>query len=163
MSAASSRGRGAPFLETLEAALRKEKGLFPSFGHWFDLLKWLFDSLLEGLSDRTSRRRHMLMAFILIVAAFFVRVFAVQLSVRRQMPRKDVSLMMVMIPKGLAAVVLAGIPLQEGVAGGDTIRNITYGVLIFSIVFTSLLVFMQKKRKKPEIISDAELETNKKL
>jgi diguanylate cyclase (GGDEF)-like protein len=54
-------GEGAPFLETLEAVLREEKGLFPSFGHWFDLLKWLFDSLLEGLSDRTSRRRHMLM------------------------------------------------------------------------------------------------------
>jgi len=47
-----------------------------------------------------------------------------------------------MVPKGLAAAVLASIPLREGIAGGDIIQNVTYAVVLFSIVLTSLLTFL---------------------
>jgi cell volume regulation protein A len=63
-----------------------------------------------------------------------------------------------MAPKGLAAVVLASIPLQEGIAGGDTIKNITYGIIIFSIIITSVLVVIQGRKKKPEIQAGVEAE-----
>ncbi|MFC1914292.1 hypothetical protein ACFLXF_03365, partial [Chloroflexota bacterium] len=51
----------------------------------------------------------------------------------------------VMVPKGLAAVVLASIPLQQGILGGELIKNITYGVVLLSIVITSFMVMLLDK------------------
>jgi NhaP-type Na+/H+ or K+/H+ antiporter len=92
-----------------------------------------------GISLQLISNWFITVAFVLTVIAFLVRVFAVQFSVGKKLPQKEKSLMMVMFPKGLAAVVLASIPLQEGIAGGDTIKNITYGVII--LVFYSLLLW----------------------
>jgi hypothetical protein len=58
-----------------------------------------------------------------------------------------------MVPKGLAAVVLASIPLQQGVIGGELIKNITYGVVLISIVITSLLVFLIEKTRLSDLYS----------
>jgi hypothetical protein len=35
------------------------------------------------------------------------------------------------------------LPLQQGVPGGDLIQNSTYAVVLFSVILTSLLVFLQ--------------------
>ena len=61
----------------------------------------------------------------------------------------DISIISVMVPKGLAAVVLASIPLQQGVAGGELIQNITYSVVLLSILFTSFLVLLLDKTGLP--------------
>ena len=64
---------------------------------------------------------------------------------------KDVSIMSVMVPKGLAAVVLASIPLQQGVVGGELIKNITYGVVLLSIVMTAFFVLLIDKTKLADV------------
>jgi len=48
-------------------------------------------------------------------------------------------------------VVLATIPLQQGVIGGEMIKNITYGVVLFSIVITSFLVLLLEKTNLPDL------------
>jgi len=45
-----------------------------------------------------------------------------------------------MIPKGLAAAVLAGIPLQKGIAGGQIIQDLTYSIILISILITSVMI-----------------------
>jgi len=50
-----------------------------------------------------------------------------------------------MIPKGLAAAVLAGLPMQYGVTGGEIIREITYIVVLTSISFTAILVALYQR------------------
>ena len=55
--------------------------------------------------------------------------------------------MAVMVPKGLAAAVLASIPLQRGVVGGELIMNVVYGVVLSSIVMTSILLILVEKTK----------------
>jgi NhaP-type Na+/H+ or K+/H+ antiporter len=74
------------------------------------------------------------------------RLFAIRLAAEKSItPVEDALAMSVMIPKGTAAAVLAGIPLQMGLAGGELIRNLTYGVVIYSIILTSLLIFLLEK------------------
>jgi cell volume regulation protein A len=90
-------------------------------------------------------------ALILTAVAFVLRLPAVRLVVKKAMAPKDVSIMAVMLPKGLAAVVLASIPLQQGVAGGELIKNITYGIVLLSIVITAFLVILLEKTKLPEL------------
>lgn len=53
---------------------------------------------------------------------------------------RDVAITSMMVPKGLAAAVLAGLPLQYGVIGGEMIRDTTYMVVLVSISLTAILV-----------------------
>jgi cell volume regulation protein A len=74
---------------------------------------------------------------------FIVRIPVVRFGVPKSIPRSDASRMAAMAPKGLAAAVLASLPLQQGVPGGDLIQNSTYAVVLFSVILTSLLIFLQ--------------------
>jgi len=40
---------------------------------------------------------------------------------------------------------VASIPLQNGFAGGETIQSVTYAVVLFSIMLTSVLIFLLDK------------------
>ena len=51
-----------------------------------------------------------------------------------------------MIPKGLAAAVLATLPEQAGVPGGEAIKYITYSVVLISILITSILILLNNKK-----------------
>jgi NhaP-type Na+/H+ or K+/H+ antiporter len=69
----------------------------------------------------------------------------ISLTIPKGTPLEDATLFSVVIPKGLAAAVLASVPLQHGVSGGEYIQNLTYAVVMFSIVLTSILIFLVDK------------------
>lgn len=48
---------------------------------------------------------------------------------------------------------LAAIVLQQGVTGGELIKNLTYGTVLFSVVLTSLLVLLTDKTKLSDGLS----------
>ena len=57
---------------------------------------------------------------------------------------RDAAITSMMAPKGLAAAVLATLPLEKGVQGGEMIRDATYMVVLVSITLTALLVMMYR-------------------
>ena len=116
------------------------------------LLKTFFFIYL-GLSLELISNWLIIVGLILTVVAFLLRLPAVKISVREAIPSKDVAIIATMVPKGLAAVVLASIPLQQGIVGGELIKNITYGVVLFSIVFTAFLVLLLEKTKMSALYS----------
>jgi cell volume regulation protein A len=113
------------------------------------LLKTFFFIYL-GMSLELISSQLIIVGLIFTVVAFILRAPAVRTSIKG-MPAKDLSVIAVMVPKGLAAVVLASIPLQQGVTGGETIKNLTYSIVLFSIVLTSLLVLLMEKTKLPNL------------
>jgi len=114
------------------------------------LLKTFFFIYL-GISLELITSWFIIVALIFTVVAFALRIPAVKTSIRKAMPQKDLSVIAVMVPKGLAAVVLASLPVQQGVVGGDTIKSITYGIIVFSIIFTSILVLLLEKTPLPKL------------
>lgn len=54
--------------------------------------------------------------------------------------RREATIIAIMVPKGLAAAVLAGLPLEAGLANGELIQSVVYGIVLASIVLTALLV-----------------------
>ena len=114
------------------------------------LLKTFFFIYL-GISLELITSWFIILALIFTVVAFVLRIPAVKVSIRKAIPKKDLSVMAVMVPKGLAAVVLASIPMQQGIVGGDIIKNITYGIIVFSIIFTSILVLLLEKTPLPNL------------
>ena len=110
------------------------------------LLKTFFFVYL-GISLELIGGPLLIIALILTVLAFTLRLPTIKLSASKSFPVKDLSIMAIMIPKGLAAVVLASIPFQQGVIGGELIKNITYGVVLLSIVMTAILILLNDKTK----------------
>jgi len=114
------------------------------------LLKTFFFVYL-GLSLELISEQLIIISLVLTVIAFVLRIPATRLSLRRSLPLKDMSIVAVMVPKGLAAVVLATLPLQQGVLGGELIKNLTYGVVLLSIAITSFLVMLIDKTNFYEV------------
>jgi NhaP-type Na+/H+ or K+/H+ antiporter len=76
------------------------------------------------------------------VGVFGVRPWVVRLSFwAGQTTRRDASVASALVPKGLAAAVLADIPRQAGVAEGGTIQAVVFGTILLSIILASILVF----------------------
>ena len=106
------------------------------------LLKTFF-FIYIGISIKLDQWQPLLIGFIIAVVLFALRIPIVLLSVHKDkegIPTEDKMFMSGIVPKGLAAAVLATIPLQNGIAGGELIQNVVFGVILFSIIFTSILV-----------------------
>lgn len=71
------------------------------------------------------------MAVALTFIVLLVRLPVVRFTIPKATPITDASIMAIMIPKGLATAVLATIPLQRGVEGGEVIQNVVYVVVLY--------------------------------
>lgn len=130
---------------TLEPiALNETERIF--FSEVVFLLKTFF-FVYVGLSMQLTNSWFFYVAAIITFAIFVLRIPVVRLSLHKSTPVSDASLIAVMVPKGLAAAVLASIPLRYGIAEGELIQNVTYAVVLFSIVLTCLLTFLLSKTK----------------
>jgi cell volume regulation protein A len=118
-----------------------EKAFFSEAGF---LLK-VFFFVYIGISIVFANPIWMIIGAIATFVIFYIRVPAVWLSVPRSVPVSEASIMAIMVPKGLAAAVLASMPLEAGIAGGDMIQGIVYSVILFSILLCSVLVFLVDK------------------
>ena len=106
------------------------------------LLKTFFFVYI-GVSIRLDHFWPILVGFIITVVLFVLRIPVVRVSVhkeRNDFPTEDKMFMSGIVPKGLAAAVLATIPMQQGLPGGEIIQNIVFAVILFSITFTSIMV-----------------------
>ena len=106
------------------------------------LLKTFFFVYI-GVSIKIDQLLPILIGLAITVVLFALRIPIVRLSVHSKkdnMPTEDKVFMSGIVPKGLAAAVLATIPLQKGIEGGAMIQNVVFAVILFSIIFTSILV-----------------------
>jgi cell volume regulation protein A len=140
-----------PFFKTL--TVKEPVGLNETERVFFSEVAFLmktFFFIYLGISLELIGGWFIIVGLVLTIVAFVLRIPAVKL-VSKSLAPKDASVVAIMVPKGLAAVVLASIPLQEGVIGGEIIENITYGVVLFSIVFTSFLVILLEKTRLTDL------------
>lgn len=108
------------------------------------LLKTFFFVFI-GLSMRFTLWHSVLAGFLLTAALFIVRVPVVRWSMNAKTAPADASIASVMTPKGLAAAVLASMPLQAGVADGAAMQDAVYAVILFSIAATTFLTFILER------------------
>lgn len=117
------------------------------FGEVVFLLKTFF-FIYIGISIKLEQLWPIVIGLIITVVLFLLRILIVKLSFPRkisEIPVEDKVFMSGIVPKGLAAAVLATIPAQRGFPGGETIQNIVFAVILFSITFTSVLVPVLEK------------------
>ncbi len=105
------------------------------------LLKTFF-FIYVGVSIKFTDLPLVYVAIALTGLIFLIRIPSAWLGLTRATPVRDASLVAIMSPKGLAAVVLASMPLEANFPGGRELQAVTYSVVFASIVFTSLLSFL---------------------
>lgn len=133
-----------------ESSLEKYTGFNETEKMFFSEVAFIlktFFFIYMGISLELISDSSMIAAAILCALIFGIRLVTVKASVNKSFPKLDISIVAVMAPKGLTALVLASLPLQQGIAGGQTIVNIVYGVVLASIALTSLLVILVEKTK----------------
>lgn len=108
------------------------------------LLKTFFFVFI-GVSIRFSNVWTMVLGVLLTVIIYIIRIPIVKFSVRQPLPTLDLTVMAAMVPKGLAAAVLAAVPMHFGMPSGGLIRDVVYAVILTSIVLTSVLIPLLEK------------------
>jgi potassium/hydrogen antiporter len=86
-----------------------------------------------------------LLAALLIALIILVRPVVIKLFARKDVSPKELTIMSIMSPKGLVPAVLASIPLQIGIASGQTIAELGYAIVLLSIVICSVLIIIGSK------------------
>ncbi|MGE0633152.1 MAG: cation:proton antiporter [Pseudobdellovibrionaceae bacterium] len=103
------------------------------------LLKTFFFVYL-GISIQFSNYYLVFVAFLVVPIIYLARIFIVRWVAPKETSVRDASLASFLIPKGLAAAVLASLPKQYGLPEGGDIQLFVYSVIFFSILFTAVLV-----------------------
>jgi potassium/hydrogen antiporter len=98
-----------------------------------------------GLSVRLEDWWYFTLGAIITGALFLARIPIVRMSVPRNTPPKDATFMATMIPKGLGAAVLASIPAQQGIEGGDVIQSVVFSIILCTTFFSTILTFLVDK------------------
>lgn len=106
------------------------------------LLKTYFFIYL-GISIRFGELRLALVAGLMAILVFAMRLLLTRYTLRdASYCLRDTAIASMLAPKGLAAAVLATLPLQYGVSGGEIIRDTTYMVVLVSITLSAILVMV---------------------
>jgi cell volume regulation protein A len=108
------------------------------------LLKTFFFVYL-GLSMRFTDWTFIAAAVAMMLILHGMRLFMTPSMLPKNVSRSDAAVVAVMLPKGLAAAVLAGLPLEAGVPGGEIIQSATYAIVLVSITFAALAVTVKDR------------------
>ncbi|MFQ6045179.1 MAG: cation:proton antiporter [Gemmatimonadales bacterium] len=82
---------------------------------------------------------------VLAVTVFVARAPVVRLLGSPNMSRRDAGLMTALVPKGLAAAVLASLTVQAGIADGELVQGTIYAAVFFSILLCAAFVFVLER------------------
>jgi len=108
----------------------------------------IFFFIYLGLSIKFGRLDIIAIGFLVTILIFLGRSLVVRFAMPKRITRNDSEFMAILVPKGLAAAVLASIPLQKGIAGGEIVQDSAYMIVLFSIVFSAALVALMERKQK---------------
>jgi len=114
------------------------------FSQLVNLLKTFF-FIYIGISIHFGDMTVIWLGAVLTVIIYVARIVMVWFTIPRGIPAPDAAIVSVMEPKGLAAAVLASLPLEAGIAAGQTIQDVTYIVIFFSILACSVMIFLLER------------------
>ncbi|HDR88369.1 MAG TPA: hypothetical protein ENN63_01905 [Bacteroidetes bacterium] len=95
-----------------------------------------------GISLQFGSAGIYLVGLLLVVLIMAFRQFSIRLFTHKSMTALEKGVLSVMTPKGLVPAILASIPMQRALSGGEVIMDLGYSVVLFSILFSSLLVIL---------------------
>lgn len=109
------------------------------------LLKTFFFVYI-GLTIKLNNLSLIVAGLLLTIVLYVVRIPVVRMAMNSAMSRFDASISSIMIPKGMAAAVLASLPILASLNQGHVIQEVVYAIILFSIMATAVLSFLIEKK-----------------
>jgi len=114
---------------------------YSEIGFFVKVFFFVYLGLLINISDPLV----LLWGVILTFIVYLVRPFATFLTFRERLQSQNRVALQALIPKGLAAAVLAQLAVQEGIAGAEQIVAVVLSVVFLSILLTSTMILLNQK------------------
>ena len=108
------------------------------------LLKTFF-FLYIGISMNITDIPSILMGLMITIVIYSGRLVVIRYLMPESTSIRDATIMSVIVPKGLAAAVLAALLPLQGISGSEPAQNIVYAVIFWSIFASASLIFLVEK------------------
>jgi NhaP-type Na+/H+ or K+/H+ antiporter len=127
------------FLPNEAAALTHlEKSFFSALVFFLKSLFFVY----VGLSMQFNNSYLVLAALVLTAWTMIMRLIIVRILAPKTIDVYDLSIASIMVPKGLAAAVLASLVTQAGLPSAEIVREVAFGVILFSICAVAFMTFL---------------------
>jgi len=109
-----------------------------------------FFFVFVGLLASFGQIEYIIFGIIATVVIFFGRTILTKISLTKKFSQLDSKVTSVMIPRGLAAAVLATFPLTLGLPNGEAYPQIVFFIIMASVIITTIGLGRAKKIPPPE-------------
>ena len=109
-----------------------------------------FFFVFVGLLASFGQFEYVIFGIVAAIAIYVGRIIITKTALVRGFSRLDKKVTSVMIPRGLAAAVLATIPLTMGLQNGEAYPQIVFFILLTSVIITTIGLGGAKKIEPPE-------------
>ena len=110
-----------------------------------------------GLLASLGRIEYLIFGIVASLAIYVARIGVVKASLTKRFSLIDKKVTSVMIPRGLAAAVLATIPLTLGLPNAEAYPQIVFVIIMVSVIITT--IGMGKAKKMQTLVGDSDKQT----
>jgi len=122
-----------------------------------------FFFVFVGLLASFGRIEFLIFGVVAAVLVYLGRVVVTKTTLTKRFSLLDRKVTSVMIPRGLAAAVLATFPITLGLPNGDAYPQIVFFVIIVSVIITTIGLGRAKKIPPPEHVEGGYVQNEKKI
>lgn len=125
-----------------------------SFHDQLAFLVRTFFFVFVGLLANFGQIGYLLFGVAMAIVIYFGRIGVTKTSLTKRFSAFDKKVTSVMIPRGLAAAVLATIPLTLGISNADAYPQIVFVVIISSVIITTIGLAKARKNQPADIVDN---------
>jgi len=111
-----------------------------------------FFFVFVGLMASFGQIEYLIFGVLMTIAAYFGRILVVKITLTKRFSLLDRAVTKSMIPRGLAAAVLATYPITMGLPNADAYPQLIFFIILSSVVITTIGLGKSKKIPPPESI-----------
>ncbi len=109
-----------------------------------------FFFVFVGLMASFGQIEYIIFGILITIAVFFGRAFVAKITLTKKFSRLDRAVTYSMIPRGLAAAVLATYPITMGLPNAEAYPQIIFFIIMSSVIITTIGMGKAKKIPPPE-------------
>lgn len=121
-----------------------------------------FFFVFVGLLASFGRIEYFVFGVLAVILIYVGRIFVTKVTLTKRFSLLDKKVTTVMIPRGLAAAVLATFPLTLGLPNADAYPQIAFFIIMMSVIITTIGLGRAKKIPPPDNLEGGYVQTEKK-
>ncbi len=111
-----------------------------------------FFFVFVGLMASFGQIEYMIFGILITVAVYFGRIFVGKVTLTKRFSLLDRAVTNAMIPRGLAAAVLATYPITMGIPNAEAYPQLVFFIILSSVIITTIGLAKSKKIPPPESV-----------